>query len=404
MEGWLRPGSATTSPMTSIVRESAHGHDPGFNQTQRGRPAFDQGANVFYQVNEFKAENIAASTSRLFLGVKLECAQCHDHPFARWSRKQFWELAAFFTEVQPQPGIRRVGPQQDQPKIESGKREIKIPGTEKVVQARFLDGKEPNLAADPSSRKVLADWMTSTGNPFFARAVVNRYWAHFFGVGIAEPVDELENEDNPPSHPELLDELAAAFAQHGHDPKFLIRAITSSKTYQLTSASRSPAKDDLRAFNRMALKGLTAEQLFDSLCQATGFRDNPQNPQFRGFNQPGTPRAEFLARFDNSADKKTEHQTSILQALALMNGKFIADVTSLERSMTLQGIVSSPFMDNKQKLETLFLATLSRPMKPHEASKLVRYVEEGGPSKDPNKALADVFWVLLNSGEFSCNH
>jgi Protein of unknown function (DUF1553)/Protein of unknown function (DUF1549) len=401
MEGWLRIRLRDDAPYDQMVRDLLTA-EVGAG-IRRGRNV-EQGATTFYQVNEFKAENIAASSSRLFLGVKLECAQCHDHPFARWSRKQFWELAAFFTNVQGQQMVRPVNPKQPTPA--TAKNEIKISGTETVVKARFLDGKIPDFTSDASARKVLADWMTSRDNPFFAKAVVNRYWAHFFGIGIADPVDELENEDNPPSNPELLDDLAKTFAQKGFDTKFLIRAITSTKVYQRTSASatRGAGSDDLRSFSRMPLKGLTAEQLFDSLCQATGYRDNQPNPYVRGFNQLGSPRAEFLSRFDNSADKTTEHQTSILQALALMNGKLIADVTSIERSMTLQAVINSPFMDNKQKLDTLYMATLSRPMKPHEASKMLRYVEEGGPSKDETKALADVFWVLLNSGEFSINH
>jgi len=314
MEGWLRVRLRDEVPYDQMVRDLLT-TNLGFGPGRRGG-TFDQGASVFYQVNEFKAENIAASTSRLFLGVKIECAQCHDHPFARWSRKQFWEMAAFFIEAQPQQQVRR-GPNGKvlQPMAEKPKTEIQIPGTDKVVQARFLDGKVPDFSTDPSSRKVFADWMTSNNNTFFAKAVVNRYWAHFFGVGIADPVDELENEDNPPSHPELLDEVARTFVQKGYDTKFLIRAITSTKTYQRTSAGSAQGSADLRSFSRMPLKGLSGEQLFDSLCQATGYRDNQQNPQQQfGFNQFGTPRAEFLARFDNAADKKTEHQTSILQA------------------------------------------------------------------------------------------
>ncbi len=400
MEQWLKSKLRDETPYNQWVQELLI-TGPGMVQQPLNRiqVANQQAAAIFFQANEFKPENLAASSSRLFLGVKLECAQCHDHPFARWSRKQFWELAAFFTDIQPQ-GRGRV--QQPMPAPRPGKREIKIPGTEKVVQARFLDGKEPNLADGANARKVLADWI-SIDNPFFARAVVNRYWAYFFGIGLVDPVDELENEDHPPSHPELLAELAKAFARKGYDHKFLIRAITSSKTYQLTSASQSSG--DIRAFARMPLRGLSGEQLFDSLCQATGYRDNGQNSNQRGFGpQFGTPRAEFLNRFDNSADRRTEHQTSILQALALMNGKFIADATSVERSQTLQAIVESPFLDHRQRLDTLFLAALSRPMREAEASRLLPYVEKGGPSSDSRKALADVFWVLLNSSEFNINH
>src|SRR5262249_1011933 len=152
---------------------------------------------AFYQFNEYKPENLAAATSRLFLGVKLECAQCHDHPFARWKRDQFWEYAAFFAGIQ----VRGRGLGQGQETYTQ--HELAIPGTERKVQARFLDGKAPEWKDGVSTRQTLAEWLTSPDNPFFARAAANRIWTHFFGLGL-EPIDE-PNDDNPPVHPELLD-------------------------------------------------------------------------------------------------------------------------------------------------------------------------------------------------------
>jgi hypothetical protein len=190
----------------------------------------------------------------------------------------------------------------------------------------------------------------------------------------------------------------------GCDQKFLIRAITTSRTYQLSSASGATGPDDPRLFARMALKGLTPEQVYDSLATATGYRDGQVAMLPGGFGRVVSPRAEFLARFANASDKRTEHQTSILQALSLMNGRFVADATSLERSETLAAVLDSPFMDNRQRLDTIFLTVLSRPMRPEEAVRLLQYVEKGGPSGNPRKALADVFWVLLNSSELILNH
>jgi hypothetical protein len=411
METWVRKRVKENTPYDEMVRELLTANLP-FNGARRAvaqpqQPGqFDQGALAFYQSNEFKPENLAAATSRLFLGVKLECAQCHDHPFDPWSRKQFWELAAFFAGVQPQrpqPG-RPVNPAQIDPDL----RELTIPNTEKKVKAKFLDGTEPEWREGRSTRSTLADWMTSAENPFFARAAINRMWAHFFGIGIVEPVDGFGSEDHPPSHPELLDDLTDAFVASKFDPKFLIRAITASKTYQLGSAVTDKSQEDPRLFARMALKGLTPEQLFDSLVVATGYRaePNPANPRVAVQN----PRAEFLAKFANASDKRTEHQTSILQALALMNGRFITDQTDpdlseLGKSRSLAAILDLPTLDTLQKkLDALFVNTLSRPMRPEEASRLVPYVEKGGPSGDRNKAMADVFWVLLNSSEFFLNH
>jgi hypothetical protein len=247
--------------------------------------------------------------------------------------------------------------------------------------------------------------MTSPDNPFFARAAVNRTWAHLLGLGLVEPVDEMVGVESVASHPELLDELAREFTARQFDLKFLIRAITASKAYQLTSAMTDPSQADPRLLGRMNLKGLTPEQLFDSLAAATGYREqtNP-NQRFVGFGV-NTPRGEFLAKFANHSDKRTEYSTSILQALSLMNGRFIADATDLQRSETLAGVLDFPIFDtSEKKIEALYLAVLSRKPRAEELDRLVRYVDQGGPSGDSKRALADVFWVLLNSSEFILNH
>ncbi|HEV3256978.1 MAG TPA: DUF1549 domain-containing protein, partial [Gemmataceae bacterium] len=157
-------------------------------------------AAVFYQANEFKPENLAGSTARLFLGVKLECAQCHDHPFDKWKRTQFWQYAGFFTDVVP-PG------RQGQP---SPRGELKLPGQDKVVRARFLDGKEPEWKDKAGTRATLVEWMTAADNPYFAPAAVNRLWTYFFGTGLTNPADE-QGHETPAAHQELLDELARQF-------------------------------------------------------------------------------------------------------------------------------------------------------------------------------------------------
>jgi hypothetical protein len=158
----------------------------------------------------------------------------------------------------------------------------------------------------------------------------------------------------------------------------------------------------------MSIKGLTAEQLYDSIVEATRYKEPPPIADPRGapFGQQGGARAEFVARFSNQSDKRTEFQTSILQALALMNGKFVADATSLDvhKSQTLSGVIDAPWMKPADKVEALFLAALSRKPRAEELARLVKYVDRGGPSGDKDKALADVFWALLNSSEFILNH
>src|SRR5262249_54851607 len=158
--------------------------------------------------------------------------------------------------------------------------------TGRTVRATFLDGREP--PAKTGAREALAAWVTSPDNPFFARASANRVWGHFFGYGLVDPVDDF-NDENPPSHPELLDELARSFAASGFDLRYLIRAVCRSRAYGLTSARTDASQDDPRLFARMTMKGLTGEQFFDSLAQATGYRD----PGGRS-----SPRQQFLTRFE----------------------------------------------------------------------------------------------------------
>jgi hypothetical protein len=275
------------------------------------------------------------------------------------------------------------------------------------VEARFLDDTEPQWKFNVGARTTLAEWMTAPANPYFARAAANRLWAHFFGIGLIEPVDDLR-PDNPPSHPELLDELARRFAAQRFDVPFLVRAITASRAYQLTSAApprgRPPAGDNPRLFARMAVRGLSAEQLFDSLTLATGYREPT------AAREPGAPaparspvRAEFLALFANNGQARTEAHMSIQQALALMNGRFVALATR-SKDGTLAIVTGDPALDTAGRVEALFLATLTRKPTPRERDRFVRYVDGGGPNKGAKQALADVFWVLLNSTEFMLNH
>jgi hypothetical protein len=412
-ESWLRDKLQQNTPYDVMVRElltvpmDGAGRNPFGPQQPGGKPT----PIAFYLAKEVKPENLAAATSRLFLGVKIECAQCHNHPFASWKRDQFWSYAAFFAGLQRQGQGDFVAAGRES----ADKRELTIPGTERVVQAAFLDGKQPKWNFKTSARATLADWMTAKDNPYFARAAVNRMWGYFFGSGILDPVDEMVGGEHTPSHPELLDELARQFAAHDFDLKFLLRAITASQAYQLSSLATHDSQEDPRQFARLPLRGLSAEQLFDSIAQATGYREggNRNNNPFAG---PQGARGRFLTQFTNISDKPTEVQTSILQALSLMNGQVTAAATDLERSEILAALLDAPFMDTRERIETLYLAALSRQPTPRELSRALKYVEGGGSAADTtaatsadkqksyNQALADVFWVLLNSGEFFLNH
>jgi hypothetical protein len=376
-EAWLRARLSANTGYDQMVREiltAAVGPRRGQALAFLELPTAGRATPLaFYLANENKPENLAGSTARVFLAVKLECAQCHNHPFARWSQEQFWQYAGFFTGV--------AGGKAPQ---------IKIPSTDEVVEARFLDGTKPKWTNGVDPRVTLAEWMLRPDNPYFARAAVNRLWGYFFGSGLVEPVDDLtrETEKNV-----VLDELARQFAGHQYDLKFLVRAIVTSRAYGLSSIATHPSQDDPRLFALMAVKGLAPEQIFDSLVEATRYE-----------RPVGAPAPEFLAQFGTQSGKRTDYQTSILQALALMNGKVVADATSLEHSATLAGVADAPFLDTGGRIEALYLASFSRLPRADEIALLVKYVDQGGPSGDRQQALADVFWALLNSGEFLFNH
>jgi Protein of unknown function (DUF1549)/Protein of unknown function (DUF1553) len=363
-EAWLRLQLRANRPYDRMAR-SVLGDDPA---------AANTGANSFYYAHEQKPEELASAASRLFLGVKIECAQCHDHPFAKWTRKQFWETAAFF------------GP--------AGA--VTSPVTGKAVAARFLDGSAPKPGVPP--REALADWVISRDNPYFARAAVNRVWEHLLGVGLVEPLgEEGEIQGNPSSHPELLVLLATQFAAHDFDLKYLIEAVMLSKPYHLSSRQTHASQADPSAFGRMRVRGLSPEQLFDSLVLAGGGKDDAAEYDARSL------RAKFLRRFPNQG-KRSEQQTSIPQALHLMNGKLVADATSLEHDTNLAAIAGAKTARTPRKVEQLFLVALSRKPTAAESARLVEYVDGGGPHKNPARALRDVFWALLESSEFSLNH
>jgi hypothetical protein len=403
-ETWLRNEVARDAGYDQVARDLLTAPVSG-NGSPLTALYGDSGPLTYYLAKEFRPENLAASTARVFLGVSVECAQCHNHPFAAWKREQFWGFAAFFAGIQSQRQMDFLLPGREDPR----RHELTIPGTEKVVQAKFLDGAEPAWQADTRSRAALAEWLTSRSNPYFARAAVNRTWAYFLGTGLVEPVDEMVGASSAASHPELLDLLAKEFADHKFDLKFLVRAITASTAYQRSSARTHASQDDPTLFARVPLRGLTAEQLFDSAAQATGYRDSGGGDDLITgiLGGPRSARSEFLAKFARS-ERATQAQTSILQALTLMNGKVVASSTSLERSETLAAVADAPFVTTAERVETLYLATLARyPEKPEldRALRFARDAQQGGRDRAAYRnALADVFWALLNSPEFLLNH
>jgi hypothetical protein len=386
LETWLKLRFSANMPYDQLVSELLTA------PLDRNSPRIPSPL-AFYQAAEFKPEQLAANASRLFLGVQVQCAQCHDHPFTEWKQPQFWSFAAFFNNL-------------DAPRADGAATddldEIRIPGKDVLVPALFLDGTIPEKAAGRGKRSVLARWITAAQNPYFARAAVNRVWWNYFGRGFVQPVDDLD-PSHPAAFPEIFDALCTQFRLHQYDLKYLVRVITATRAYQLSSRGAVAGKEDALAaqFARMPLRRMTSDQVYASFVQATGMREaTTNNPNV--INDGGV-REEFQAKFADSATSPTEIETTILQALSLMNGRHVATATDLEQSEFLAVVADAPYLDHASRVETLFLAALSRPPEPAEMDLFLENESSGDPAAR-RAVLADIFWTLLNSAEFLLNH
>jgi hypothetical protein len=405
-EGWLETQFQTNTPYDKMVRLILEA--PAI-VGQRGLVSFDrpsggdkQALSAFFELAEGKPEEMAAAASRLFLGVKLECAQCHDHPFAPYSREQFWEFAAFFGEFTPLSPVAPsfVGPLT--PQYESNR--IQIPNTSREVTARYFTGGEPAWTTERSPRKELADWLTASDNRLFARNFANRSWAHLFGIGLIDPIDE-PGEANPPSHPAVLDALMDAAIRTKYDQRVILKAIALSRAYGTSGTLTHPSQADPKQFARMTAKGLTGHQIFDSLNTAAGKpphqqADSPGSRRNAVSEATGGSRGEFVSRFPQS-NHRTESATSILQSLMLMNGKYVTDLLKAENNPLLKSLNDKPA---SEQIRTLFRAVLGRDPSSEERMKFESYLKSGGASNNPVQRQADLFWILVNGTEFLLNH
>lgn len=345
-------------------------------------------------------EDMAGSVARLFLGTQIQCAQCHDHPFDKWKQRDFYGMAAFFARVK-YDNLLFVETVQD---LSSG--EIRLGGNSEneIIAPRFLAVEKPaNLGSRPR-REVLADWLVSRDNKQFAKATVNRVWAQFFGKGFVHPVDDF-SENNPPSCPEALEALADGFVHSDFDLKFLVRAITRTKAYQLSSLPSKTNKDDDSLFSKHPLRRLIPEQMVPSVVMSSGITSNREvmeNPVVKLILL--AVEQQFIFVFSNMDEQTevSEFKGTIAQALLMMNGKSVIGATRLHllHPLALKLLQRSP----DEQVEMLFLATVSRP--PTKAE-LGMFVPAFRNARLPNERLEiceDLYWALINSAEFTFNH
>ncbi len=323
---------------------------------------------VFFTSLELKPEEIAASTARIFLGVQIQCAQCHDHPFDHWTQRDFWSYAAFFARLRQDNNamVRRPGLVSLRDTDEG---EVTLPETGAVVEPLYLGGVSVTDRRG-TRRQQLAIWLTARENPYVAKAAVNRVWAHLFGRGLVEPIDDLRAAADS-KHAVLLNELADYFKSTGFDLRDLFRVLANTQAYHRTSRAAAGADEtQLEYFARMSVKSLTAEQIFDCLSAATtGVPNGGDDAQ----------RAALLAGFRDAGSSATEFRSGIPQALTLMNGRLIQDATDLQQTGVLAA-VEAPFFSDEQRVETLFLATLSRLPSDGERASLPRMSNRAAPA------------------------
>ncbi len=382
---WLRDAFDRNLPYDEFVRAflTARG-----SQFQNPPAAFSR---VFYQAPE-KAEAI----TQIFLGTRIECAQCHDHPFDRWTQHDYQSMAQFFTQVR-----RRDGPDYyDESQI------FLEPEKEPIVRLRFLDGSAINWPGNRDRRQALAEWMLGPAKKWLAKALVNRVWGKLLGRGIVEPVDDLRFS-NPPVNDALWDALADDFLAHKYDFKHVVRTILKSRTYQLSAKPNATNGGDQMLFSRARLRRLTAEQLLDALSQVTGVEEEfgMVPPGFRAAQiaTAGTG-SYFLKTFGRPARKgpctcERSSQPTLPQVLHFLNGASV--MKRLRADGGTHHRLLSAKLSNDQIVEELYLHVLSRLPNERERRLGREYFAE---AQDRAQGAEDLLWALLNSQQFVFNH
>jgi hypothetical protein len=345
----------------------------------------------------------------VFLGMRLECAQCHDHPFEPWTQEEFWGFAAFFAQIsRPQGDLRVASTVMQVRDVDHG--EVKLPKSETVIAPHFLDGVAKKLAdrklddQSESRRQELARWLTAVDNPYFARATANRVWSIMFGKGIVDPVDDFGTRHQPKS-PQLLELLAGRFVGTKFDLRDLFRTVALSRAYRLSSGAKTADLNRTEWFAQMNVKTFSAEQVYDCMAVATILdAASTEDPSSFNLARAGNaPRDQFLQQFRTPSGRSTEYLGGIPQALTLMNGTLIDNATGLAKSGLLKSL-KAPFFTNKQRVDVVYLAVLSRHPRPAEWELLNQYINEKTPAAEVQESLSDILWALLNSAEFTMNH
>jgi len=396
---WIRDSLLSNKPYDRFVSEIL---------TATGSQAENPPAIWYRSVRN--TPNYVESIAQCFLGVRIQCAQCHHHPAERWSENDYYAFAAIFSRVGRKGGFADAEVPTNEIIYLKNEGEVRNPRTRKLMQPRPLGGPDFAISRFDDPRQSLAKWMTSPENPFFARTMVNRMWGHFFGRGIIHPIDDARST-NPPTNPELIEELAYDFSANGYDVKRLIRVITNSSAYQLSSVPNQTNQEDTQCFARYYPKRISAEVLLDGISQVldvpTIFPGGPgQFPEgMRAVNLPDeNVRLNFLDAFGrpsrtSACECERTDAPALSQALELVNSN------EIQRKMTEKnGYVErlgTNTESHSENVRAIFLRTFSRNPRAAEEKMAVEYLNS---EKSRQEGYRSLLWALLATNEFMMNH
>ncbi|WP_417850137.1 DUF1549 domain-containing protein [Thalassoglobus sp.] len=386
---WLVDQIANNVPIDKMVRDILSSSGGTFKTPQTN----------FYEIERDQLK-VAENVAQIFMGMRIQCAQCHNHPFDRWTQNDYYDFAGFFAQV----GRKRGEDYREQIIYNRGSGEVKHPVTQANSVPKFLGGIAPDVKGK-DRREVVANWLASPENPFFAKNFANRIWHHFYGIGIVEEIDDVRIS-NPPSNPELLDALATKFTEYNYDMRKLIRDICMSKTYQRSTRRNESNATDEKNFAHQTIRRIKAESMLDIVSHVTGTKDDfAKLPVGARAVQiaDGATSTYFLTTFgratrETACSCEVKMEPTLSQALHLMNGD------TVNTKMKQGGLVKKLMTDGltpPQIVERFYIITLSRKPTPQELEALAPLYAEG---TNVEQGLEDAFWALLNSREFLFNH
>lgn len=387
---WLQEKIARNVPTDVWVRELLGANGGTFKNPPTN----------YYQL-ETDVLKVTENVAQVFMGMRIQCAQCHNHPFDRWTQDDYYGFASFFTQV----GRKGTDDARELVVFNSGGGEVAHPVRKQAMPAKFLGATAPADVAGKDRRVVLANWLASPENPYFAKNLANMVWAHFLGQGIIDPVDDVRIS-NPASNQELLDALGKKFTEYKYDFKKLVKDICTSQTYQRSTRPTKTNESDTRNFARGPVRRIRAETMLDIITQVTDTKN-----KFQGLPlgaravqiADGGVSTYFLTAFGRPTREtvcscEVRLEPTLSQSLHLLNGG------TVEPKIAQGNLVGKMLQEKKtpaQIVEHLYVRCLARPPKPEELKNLLTMVEQ---AKDKKQALDDVFWAILNSREFMFNH